>query len=140
MTIRKFSFGKLFQYLMLTVGAIVAVLPLLVVVIGSLKSNTEFMSSGVLELPKELDFSNYKTAFVDGQMLLGFKNTLIIFVISMTSKLMIGAMFAYVISRFNFRFKKTIMTLLMMAMLILSITSQVAIFQIIEGMGLFNTM
>lgn len=140
MSERRFNFGKIFQYTILILGAIVAVLPLLVVIIGSFKSNTEFMSTGVLELPKSWDFSNYKTAFIDGQMLLGFKNTLIIFVISMAGKLMLGSMFAYVVNRFDFKFKKVIMTLFMMAMLIPSITSQVAIFQIIEGLGLFNTM
>ncbi|NLM65731.1 MAG: carbohydrate ABC transporter permease [Enterococcus sp.] len=137
---KHFSIGRIFQYLILSIGAIVAILPILVVFIGSFKSNNEFLTTGVLELPKSLDFSNYKTAFVNGQMLIGFKNTLIIFGISMVGKLLLGSMFAYVMSRFEFRFKKLIMALFMMAMLIPGITSQVATFQIIEGMGLFNTI
>lgn len=137
---KHFSIGRVFQYLVLSIGAIVAILPILVVFIGSFKSNNEFLTTGVLELPKALDFSNYKTAFVSGQMLIGFKNTLIIFGISMVGKLLLGSMFAYAMSRFEFRFKKLIMALFMMAMLIPGITSQVATFQIIEGMGLFNTI
>lgn len=136
----KMTVGRIFQYLVLILGAIVAMLPILVVFIGSFKSNAEFMSSGVLSLPKQLDFSNYKTAFVDGQMLLGFKNTLIIFVVSMVGKLTLGSMFAYVMSRFDFKGKKIILTLFMFAMLIPGITSQVAVFQIINGLGLFNTI
>ena len=140
MKVRKITRGKVLQYVILVIGAIVALLPILVVFIGSLKSNSEFMTTSVLSLPKSLDFSNFKTAFVSGQMLLGFKNTLIIFVISMAGKLMLGSMFAYVMSRFDFKLKKVIMSLFMMAMLIPSITSQVATFQIINGLGLFNTM
>ena len=140
MKVRKITLGKVLQYVILVIGAIVALLPILVVFIGSLKSNSEFMTTSVLSLPKSLDFSNFKTAFVSGQMLLGFKNTLIIFVISMAGKLMLGSMFAYVMSRFDFKLKKVIMSLFMMAMLIPSITSQVATFQIINGLGLFNTM
>lgn len=132
--------GSIFKYFILVIGAIVAILPILVVFIGSFKSNAEFLSTGVLSLPKALDFSNYKTAFVNGQMLLGFKNTLIIFVISMVGKLTLGSMFAYAMNRFEFRLKKLIMTLFMMAMLIPGITSQVATFQIINSLGLFNTM
>lgn len=137
---RGFSLGKAFQYLILVIGALVAILPILVVFIGSFKSNNEFLTTGVLSLPKSLDFSNYKTAFVSGQMLTGFKNTLIIFGISMVGKLLLGSMFAYVMSRFDFKLKKPIMGLFMLAMLIPGITSQVATFQIIEGIGLFNTI
>ena len=70
---QKFSIGKVLQYVILVAGAIVALLPILVVFIGSFKTNKEFLSSGVLDLPKSFDFSNYKTAFVNGQMLLGCK-------------------------------------------------------------------
>lgn len=136
----RLSFGSLFKYAVLTLGIIVALLPILVVLIGSFKSNEEFLSTGVLALPSKLDFTNYVTAFVDGQMLTGFKNTLFIFVVSMVGKLTLGSMFAYAMNRFDFRFKKTILTLFMTAMLIPGITSQVATFQIIEGLGLFNTI
>ncbi len=136
----KITFGKCLQYLILVVGAIVALLPILVVFIGSFKSNSEFLSSGVLSLSKKLDFSNYKTAFINGQMLLGFKNTLIIFVASMVGKLTLASMFAYVMSRFDFKLKKVILGLFMIAMLIPGITSQVATFQIINSLGLFNSI
>ena len=135
---KKITVGKCFQYLVLIAGAIVALLPILVVFIGSFKSSQEFLTSGVLELPKSLDFSNYKTAFINGQMLLGFKNTLIIFVVSMLGKLTLASMFAYAMSRFDFRLKKPILTLFVLAMLIPGITSQVATFQIINSLGLFN--
>lgn len=71
---------------------------------------------------------------------LGFKNTMLIFAISMVGKLTLGSMFAYVMSRFDFKLKKAIMLLFMMAMLIPGITAQVATFQIINNLGLFNTM
>lgn len=132
--------SAILKYLVLILGALASIIPILVVFIGSFKSNTEFLSSGVLELPKAIDLSNYKTAFVNGQMLLGFKNTLIIFVASMVGKLTLGSMFAYAMNRFNFKLKKIIMALFMVAMLIPGITSQVATFQIINSLGLFNTM
>lgn len=140
MSKKKFTIGKLVQYMILVLGALVALLPILVVFIGSFKSNNEFLSSNVLALPEKWDFSNYKVAFVNGQMLLGFKNTLIIFVASMIGKLTLASMFAYVMSRFDFKFKKVILILFMIAMLIPGITSQVATFQIINSLGLFNTM
>ena len=134
------TIGNFFKYTILLIGAIAAVLPLLVVLIGSFKSNEEFLTTGVLALPQQLDFSNYVTAFVNGQMLTGFKNTFFIFIVSMVGKLTLGSMFAYAMNRFDFRYKKLILTLFMTAMLIPGITSQVATIQIIESMGLFNTI
>ena len=58
----------------------------------------------------------------------------------MLGKIFFGAMFAYAINRFDFKLKKPIMSLFLLAMLIPAIASQVATFQIINGMGLFNTI
>lgn len=138
--IKKLYLGTIFKYGVLIIGAIVAILPVLVVFIGSFKTNDEFLNSGVLALPETWTIENYTRAFVEGDMLVGFKNTLIIFIISMIGKLLLGAMFAYAIHRFDFKLKKVIMALYMAAMLIPGITSQVATFQIINSLGLFNTM
>ena len=72
-------------------------------------------------------------------MLTGFKNTLIIFVISMTGQLLISSSFAYVMNRFDFRLKRLILALFTIAMLIPAITSQVAVFQLINQLGLVGT-
>lgn len=138
--IERLYLGTIFKYGVLIIGAIVAILPVLVVFIGSFKTNDEFLNSGVLALPETWTIENYTRAFVEGDMLVGFKNTLIIFIISMIGKLLLGAMFAYAIHRFDFKLNKVIMALYMAAMLIPGITSQVATFQIINSLGLFNTM
>lgn len=137
---KNLTIGNIFKYGVLITGAFVAILPVLVVLIGSFKTNEEFLNSDVLSLPTNWTLENYTRAFIEGDMLVGFKNTLIIFVISMVGKLILGSMFAYAINRFDFKFKKVIMALYLAAMLIPGITSQVATFQIINAMGLFNTI
>ena len=136
---QKFRMSQLLKYIPLTLAALVAVLPLLVVFIGSFKSLTEFTNSGVLRLPKHFTLANYSQAFTQGNMLTGFKNTLIIFVISMTGQLLISPSFAYVMNRFDFRLKRLILALFTIAMLIPAITSQVAVFQLINQLGLVGT-
>lgn len=132
--------GAIVKYGSLLLGVAVAILPVLVVFIGSFKSKEEFLTTGVLALPEQFTFDNYTRAFIDGQMTVGFKNTLIIFIVSIVGKLLLGTMIAYVLNRFDFKFKKPIMGLFLLATLIPAITTQVATFQIIEGMGLFNTI
>ena len=136
---QKFRMSQLLKYIPLTLAALVAVLPLLVVFIGSFKSLSEFTNSGVLRLPKHFTLANYSQAFTQGNMLTGFKNTLIIFVISMTGQLLISSSFAYVMNRFDFRLKRLILALFTIAMLIPAITSQVAVFQLINQLGLVGT-
>lgn len=132
--------GAILKYGSLLIGAAVAIIPVLVVFIGSFKSKQEFLTTGVLELPKSFTFTNYITAFVDGQMLTGFKNTVFIFIISIIGKLLLGTMIAYVLNRFDFKFKNGIMALYLFATLIPAITTQVATFQIINSLGLFNSI
>jgi ABC-type glycerol-3-phosphate transport system permease component len=132
--------GALIKYGSLLLGVAVSLIPVLVVFLGSFKTKEEFLSTGVLSWPQHFTFDNYTRAFIDGQMLVGFKNTLFIFVVSIVGKLLLGTMIAYVLNRFEFKMKKVIMALFLLATLIPGITTQVATFQIINGMGLFNSI
>ena len=133
-------FWKVLKYAFLILVSLCTLIPIVVVVLGSFKTQAEFLHGNVFALPKSWSFENYKTAFVDGGMLEGFRNTGFILIVSMLGKIFFGAMFAYAVNRFDFKLKKPIMTLFLLAMLIPAIASQVATFQIINGMGLFNTI
>ncbi len=72
-------------------------------------------------------------------MLEGFVNTTIVLVVSLAGTVLIGTMAAYALDRFNFRGKKLVMALFLVATLIPSVTRQVATFQLINGLGLYDT-
>lgn len=132
---------KILKYFVLSIAALITILPLLVVFIGSFKTNQELMSSSVLAAPDSwFNLDNYRTAFVEGKMLLGFKNTAIILVASLFATVMLGTMTAYILSRFRFRFRNSIKMLFLIASLIPSITMQMSTFQIIVGIGLYDTI
>ena len=128
-------------YLSLIIASLIAVVPIVVVVLASFKTSSELGASGVLELPKSfLNFENYKVAFVDGKMLLGFKNTIIILLLSLAAIVLTGTMTAYILHRFKFKGKTMICNLFLIASLIPSITMQMSVFQIIVKLNLFNTL
>lgn len=132
-----FSF---FKYLSFIFAAFLSIMPLVVVFLASFKEKEEFRLSGVLELPKNfLNFGNYISAFVDGKMLLGFVNTIIILVISVVGAILTGTMTAYVLNRFEFRAKKLIKSAFLTASLIPSVTMQVTCYQIMNSLHLINT-
>ena len=128
------------KYVSLIVGALFTLLPLSVVLFASLKTSSEFASTGPFDLPENwLNFDNFVTAFTSGEMLEGFVNTTIVLVVSLVGTIFIGTMAAYALDRFVFRGKKLVVGLFLLATLIPSATSQVATFQLINGLGLYDT-
>jgi multiple sugar transport system permease protein len=132
--------ARVLKYASLIVAAIVTLLPLVVIAMAALKTTEEFRTTGPLDPPVDwFNFANFIEAFTRGNMLQGFVNTTIILVISLFGTILIGTMAAYAIDRFEFRFKGVVVALFLIASLVPSVTTQVATFQIISGLHLFNT-
>ncbi|GHA57600.1 sugar ABC transporter permease [Streptomyces tauricus] len=133
--------ARTLTYLSLVVASVVVLLPLLVVLLTSLKSEQEMANdSGALQLPDDpLNFDNYVTAFQDGRMLSAFGNTAIILLFSVTGTVIIGSMAAYAIDRYTFRARKLVVALFLVATLVPGVTTQVATFQIVDSFGMFDT-
>ncbi len=129
------------KYGSLIVGAVLTLLPLTVLFFASFKTSQEFGASGPFDPPWNwFNLENYVTAFQQGAMVEGFINTTIVLVISLAGTILIGTMAAYAIDRFSFRGRKLVVGLFLVATLIPGVTSQVATFQIINGLGLYNSM
>ncbi|MER6633188.1 carbohydrate ABC transporter permease [Streptomyces sp. NPDC000987] len=133
--------GSALIYLSLVLASLVVLVPLAVVFLTSLKTAKEATDGGgAFQLPGDwLNFSNYVTAFRDGQMLTAFGNTAFILLFSITGTVIIGSMTAYAIDRFHFRGKKLVMGLFLVATLVPGVTTQVATFQVVNSFGLFDT-
>lgn len=128
------------KYTSLIVASILTLLPLTVLLFASFKTSQEYGTTGPFAPPSSwLNFDNFVTAFTSGKMLEGFVNTTIVLVVSLAGTVLIGTMAAYALDRFNFRGKKLVMALFLVATLIPSVTSQVATFQLINGLGLYDT-
>jgi multiple sugar transport system permease protein len=129
------------KYFSLVLVSLIVLVPLVAVLMTSLKTSGEIAKgSGALTAPHDwFNFHNYAVAFKDGDMLTGFGNTLFILAFSITGTIFIGSMSAYAIDRFEFRFKKAVLGLFLIATLVPSVTTQVATFQVINGLGLFDT-
>ncbi|CAM5383985.1 carbohydrate ABC transporter permease [Streptomyces canus] len=136
------TIARALVYFSLIAATLVVLLPLVVVLLTSLKSDKEMANtSGALELPHDLlNFHNYVTAFQDGEMLSAFTNTAIILLISIGGTVLIGSMTAYAIDRFTFRFKKLVVALFLTAALVPGVTTQVATFQIVNSFGMFDSL
>ncbi|CBG69205.1 MULTISPECIES: carbohydrate ABC transporter permease [Streptomyces] len=134
--------ARTLTYLSLAGASVVVLLPLVAVLLTSLKTERQMAEdSGALTLPDSfLNLDNYATAFRDGEMLAAFGNTALILLVAVTGTVVIGSMAAYAIDRFTFRFRKLVVALFLVATLVPGVTTQVATFQIVDSFGMFDTL
>lgn len=128
------------QYLVLAAGCLAVFIPIVVILLGAFKDGKEFANSGVFQLPKSWSSENFKTAFFEGNVLLGLRNTAVILIASCAGTILTGTMTAFVIQRFDSYFTRTVKALFLLATLLPNISMQVTVFQIVSKMGLYNTM
>lgn len=136
----KYGIMNFLKYAVLVIACLVVIIPLMVVFIGSFKENKEFLSSNVFALPTKIEWTNYSTAFIDGQVLTGFKNTLIILFFSCIGTIITGSMTAYVLQRFKTTLGNVIKAAFLLATLLPNISMQVTVYRIVNAFGLVGSM
>lgn len=128
------------QYAVLVIACLLVFIPIMVILLGSLKTDDFFSNSGVFQFPDTLKFSNYAEAMSTGNIFTGLKNTAILIVISCAGTIITGSMTAFVVQRFSSVITKVVSAMFMVAMLLPNIAMQVTVFGIISKMNLYNTM
>jgi len=132
--------GTTVKYVSLVLACLAALVPLVTIVMLAFKTDQEYRTTTPLTPPGDwLNLDNFVTAFTQGGMLMGFVNTGIILVVSVVGTILIGTMAAYAIDRFRFRGRKLVLGGFLLATLVPSVTTQVATFQVISALDLFNT-
>ncbi|WP_059051731.1 carbohydrate ABC transporter permease [Paenibacillus senegalimassiliensis] len=127
-------------YLFFILISAIVLFPVLISVFTAFKTGPELMKSSPLALPESWQFGNLITAFKTGNMLVGFRNTAVLVVVSVILNTVLGSMTSYILNRFDFRVKKLIMAMFMVAMVIPFYTTEVSRFQIIKSLGLYDTI
>ena len=136
----KYYLANTLRYLILIITSLIVIMPLITVIFGAFKGHEELLMGNALSMPENwLNFSNFVTAWTKGNMATGFFNTIIILLVSIAATIMTGTMTAYVLARFKFKGKALVKFLFLLASLIPSITMQMSTFQIIVGLGVYNT-
>ena len=138
---REFWFQVLKQLICITM-VIIVVLPILLTLFASLKNKGDMVTTSPLALPSfdRITLENYAKVFQNKYLLIGFKNTLIILVVSIFFNVILGTVTAYIIERFKFRFKNAVVSLFFIGMLVPTFVTEIARFKIINGLGLYNTL
>lgn len=113
--------------------------PFLYMIINSIKTNEDLYSSVVVWIPRKLHFSNYSMAYSITNYGNGLKNTLIVAVLSTIGQLVTCSMAGYGLSRCRFVGKKTLLFMMLLAMLIPAQTIIVPQYLLYFELGWINT-
>lgn len=87
-------------------------------IVTSLRTAESFSDPDIVWVLKEFTIENFKDAFVSMDFLNCFKNTLVVQIISALVEIVSCSVVAYGISRFDFKFKKIEMIILIMTIVI----------------------
>ena len=112
------------KYAVLVIACLIVIVPLVVVLLGSLKSHEDFLTSGAFELPKVVELANFKTAFLQGNVMRGLINTAIILVFSCAGTIITGTMTAFVVQRFTMVFTKLVKNIFWIIVITIIINSR----------------
>lgn len=125
------------------IGMVIIVMaPILLTLFAALKTKADMATTSPLLLPSldQITFENFQRVLSDKYLLIGFKNTAIILVVSIFFNVIFGTITAFVIERFDFKFKEFIVAFFFMGMLIPTFVTEIARFQVIQGLHLYNTL
>lgn len=120
----------------------VVIAPILLTFFAALKTKADMAVTSPLLLPSfdKITLENFEDVLTDKYLLLGFKNTGIILLISLFFNVIFGTITAFIIERFKFKGKGIVVGLFFMGMLIPTFVTEIARFQIIQGLHLYNTI
>ena len=121
---------------------LIVLAPILLTLFAALKTKGDMATTSPLLLPalNKITFENFKDVITDKYLILGFKNTGIILLIFLFFNVMFGTITAFIIERFEFKGKNIVVALFFMGMLIPIFVTEIARFQIIQGLHLYNTI
>ena len=134
--------SQLLKQLLCLVMVAIVLAPIVLVLFAAFKTKADMVKISPLLLPPKSRFTleNFRKVLNDKYLLVGFKNTGIILVISIFFNVLFGTITAFIIERFQFRFKKIIVGLFFAGMLIPTFVTEIARFKIINGLGLYNSL
>jgi raffinose/stachyose/melibiose transport system permease protein len=124
--------------LMLWVYATIAFGPLLLVVVGSFRPNSEILLDPV-GMPSSLDVDNYTRAWQTASISTYFLNSVLVTVASVTLCLTVSAMAAYALGRWTFRGRAMLAAFFISGLMIPAKLGLLPVFYMFESMGLIDS-
>ncbi|MBI5290267.1 MAG: carbohydrate ABC transporter permease [Chloroflexi bacterium] len=137
---RRFRLSHLLLYALLTTGSLVMVTPFLDMISTAFKSQTYVLEVPPTLIPREPTLQNFVDAWQSNHFALFFRNSLVVAVSTTVLSLLVSAMLAYGLARFEFPGKNLVFYAILLTMMIPSLMLIIPQFMLAKTLGLRNSL
>ncbi len=134
---KKFSAVSIVIYIVLIFWAATTVFPFVWVINNSFKPSREVVNS-TFSLPRGFTLDNYTNAFNKQNILISYKNSLIISGSVTVAVMILSAMMAFALTRYHFKGKNFIHSLIVSSLMFPAFSTIIPVFKMMTHMGLLN--
>ncbi|WP_312644782.1 carbohydrate ABC transporter permease [Hydrogenoanaerobacterium sp.] len=137
---KNYPFTKTLLYILLIIIAVIQIFPLIWLINFSVARSSEMFTSGLLIIPKEIQWGNYVKAFVDGNFLWYLKNSLVINILAVVLVVISSIMAAFACRRMRWKLSGFVKTLLLLGMMIPIHATLLPNYKIYNALGLTDSI
>lgn len=137
--------SNVIAHAILIILSVIWIYPILWIVLQAFR--TEYNDQGQLigivvsnYFPKQVGFENFRRLFVETEFLTWFKNTIIVAICSCIISTLLTLSVAYVMSKIQFKLRKTFLNVAMILGLFPGFMSMIAIYYILKAAGLTQSL
>src|SRR3954447_6644081 len=131
-------FGRLAGYFLLWSYAAVALVPLIIMLLDSLRPNTEVLSHP-LALPRTLDFTSYSTAWTQASFSTYVRNSVLVTVGAVALDVLVSLPAAYILGRYRFRGSGVLIAYFLAGLMLPVRLGILPIFYLLGSLGLVDS-
>ncbi|WP_078381314.1 carbohydrate ABC transporter permease [Sutcliffiella halmapala] len=137
---KKSSFGKILLYGILTLYAVITLIPFLWAVSSSFKTLEEIVSGAINFIPKNFTLDNYKQIFLEQELFPRWLfNSLVIAIIGTSLNILFNSMAGYALARISFPGRKTLFIIILAVLMIPSQVTMIPNYLILRELGWLNS-
>ncbi|GAA3204880.1 carbohydrate ABC transporter permease [Dactylosporangium siamense] len=134
----RFGVVNAFSHTFLVGWAVLTTFPLVWALVSSFKDDREILTSA-WSLPAKLRFDNWVRAWTEANIGRYFLNTAVVVSGALVLTMLLGAMAAYVLARYTFKFSRTIYFVFVGGMMFPVFLALVPLFFVVKNLGLLST-
>lgn len=139
-TKKKVNGWELLKVLLFVFIAAIVILPMLITLFASFKTLPQIGSESALKPPTTLNLENYKDVIKNNHVVMGFKNSAILVVVSVVINSLLSTMVAYCLTRFNFKLKKVYLAVFLIGMIIPGTVTEISRFGLMVNLHVYDTL
>lgn len=135
---RKVNWTRVMIYIVLGGFSLSTILAFAWVIMISLKTTTEFLTTNPFSLPKILNFNNYIIGWQQAQVGTYFGNSVMVATTGAVLSVLVSALAAYVLARIRFKFTELLANYFLVGYMVPLMLTFIPLFFMLRGIGIKN--